>query len=253
MAKSTKKIPKSDIIIHAAGYAQPQKFIEKGIETLLLNSKATYELIIKLKHGGKFLFLSSSEIYSGLEGDVTEEKVGNTNTDHGRACYIEGKRFGETIVHTLRKKNNIDAKSARVCLAYGAGVKKDDARVMSQFVDSALKFNHINLQDDGSAIRSYIFVGDVILMLLKIMLFGKQPTYNIGGKNKTSIKNLAMTIGKILNADVSFKKKQLNSFAPKSAFVSIKNYEKEFGIIKLTKLSKGLEQVIEWHKLLKKI
>lgn len=248
---SKKQLPKSDIIIHSAGYAQPSKFIEYAEETLLLNSRVTQELLLKLKKNGKFLFISSSEIYSGLIGNVTEERVGNTNTSHKRACYIEGKRFGETLINIYRNKK-IDAKSIRLCLAYGPGVKIDDKRVMSEFIESAISKQHITLQDDGSSVRSYIFIKDAIYMIMNILLLGKSNIYNLGGKRKITIKDLAKNIAKIFNIKISARKIKKNNSAPKSAFVSIKKYEDEFGKIKLTNINDGLIKTIKWHQLLNK-
>ena len=45
---SVKSLPKADLIIHAAGYAQPNKFLKNPIKTILLNTDATFQLIQKL-------------------------------------------------------------------------------------------------------------------------------------------------------------------------------------------------------------
>ena len=251
LAKSTTNIMLSDIVIHGAGYAQPQKFIENSMQTLLLNSLTTYELLKKTKKNGSFIFLSSSEIYSGLIGNIVEERIGLTNTLHPRACYIEGKRFGETLINTFKNKHNINAKAVRVCLAYGPGVKKNDKRVMSQFIDKALTEKEIQLLDSGSAIRSYVYISDVIKMIIDVLISSKDTIYNVGGKSKITIYQLAKEIGKITNVKV-VKKKEINkNSAPKSAFVSSSKYEKEFGKFKLTAFSDGISRTIKWQKLLK--
>ena len=251
LAKSTTNIMLSDIVIHGAGYAQPQKFIENSMQTLLLNSLTTYELLKKTKKNGSFIFLSSSEIYSGLIGNIVEERIGLTNTLHPRACYIEGKRFGETVINTFKNKHNINAKAVRVCLAYGPGVKKNDKRVMSQFIDKALTEKEIQLLDSGSAIRSYVYISDVIKMIIDVLISSKDTIYNVGGKSKITIYQLAKEIGKITNVKV-VKKKEINkNSAPKSAFVSSSKYEKEFGKFKLTAFSDGISRTIKWQKLLK--
>jgi len=251
LAKSTTNIMLSDIVIHGAGYAQPQKFIENSMQTLLLNSLTTYELLKKTKKNGSFIFLSSSEIYSGLIGNIVEERTGLTNTLHPRACYIEGKRFGETLINTFKNKHNINAKAVRVCLAYGPGVKKSDKRVMSQFIDKALTEKEIQLLDSGSAIRSYVYISDVIKMIIDILINGKDTIYNVGGKSKITIYQLAKEIGKITNVKVVRKKEINKNSAPKSAFVSSRKYEKEFGKFKLTSFFYGISKTIKWQKLLK--
>ena len=61
-------LPSADVIIHAATYGQPGKFADFPDETLKLNTLSTFCLLDKLRPGNRFLFLSSSEVYDGLDG-----------------------------------------------------------------------------------------------------------------------------------------------------------------------------------------
>lgn len=240
---------KYDCIIHLAGYGQPAKFMQKPMKTFLLNTAVVEKLLKKMNPKCYFLYLSSSEIYSGLLGNIKEDQIGTTSTDHQRACYIEAKRGGETIVNIYKNLFNINAKIARLCLAYGPGTKIHDERVLNQFIKKGLINNIIKMNDDGSALRSYIYIDDAIEMLLNILFFGKKTIYNIGGKSKISIYNLAKKIGKILSVPViKFAKKQKKIGAPKEARVSIMRYEKEFGKINLKNLDYGLNKTVEWQK-----
>ncbi len=102
------KIEKQNIIIFAGGYGQPSKFLENPIETIELNTSILINFLNKLSKNGKFLYLSSSEVYNKNEKiNLSEEKIGLTNTDDVRSPYIEAKRCGETIVNTfINKKKN---------------------------------------------------------------------------------------------------------------------------------------------------
>ncbi|SVE25020.1 uncharacterized protein METZ01_LOCUS477874, partial [marine metagenome] len=87
-----KDIPSSDCIIHSAGYGQPGKFLDNKIKTISINTLATIGLSKRLKSNGRFLFLSSSEVYSGCSNDKNkEDDIGTTTPNHPRSCYIEGK------------------------------------------------------------------------------------------------------------------------------------------------------------------
>lgn len=243
---------KFDIIFHCAGYAQPAKFISDPIATMRLNSFAIHNLLKRIAFKGNFVFLSSSEVYSGLEGIVSEDRTGLTTTSHKRACYIEGKKYGETLLQAYKNKLKLNLKIIRLCLAYGPGARINDTRVMSQFIDQLIKRKNIKMIDDGKAIRSYIFISDVIKIMLNIIIKGKDNIYNIGGKEKISIFDLAKKISKYFNNAKVYKKilAKKNFSAPKNAFVSIKKYENELGKIKLIKIDNGLEKTIKWHKLL---
>src|SRR3989344_5346427 len=175
------KLPEADLIIHASGYGQPGKFMIDSFKTIKLNTTVTMKLLEKLKPEGKFLFLSSSEVYSGLtKPPHKENEIGTTNTDHPRSCYIEAKRCGEAIVFAALAKN-IDAKSARLSLAYGPGTKTDDKRAINGFIGRAITERKIELMDAGEALRTYCYITDATQMMWNILLHGKENIYNVGG------------------------------------------------------------------------
>lgn len=245
----TKSLPMADLIIHAAGYGQPNKFLENPVETILINTTATAQLIKRLKNNGHFLFISSSEVYSGLDNPpFTENQIGTTTPQHIRSCYIEGKRCGEAICTTLSSSNN-HIIVARLSLAYGPGTKKNDQRVMNTFIKQAIIKKHIKLLDSGRAKRTYCYITDAIEMLLNIAVLGTKPVYNIGGKSHTSIINLAKLIGNYTKAKIIFPKiSKTVKGSPDNVFISMKLYEEEFGKKKYISLREGLKKTIIWQR-----
>jgi nucleoside-diphosphate-sugar epimerase len=242
-------IKKQSYIIHLACYGQPAKFIKNPVETFKLNTEILEKLLKKTEKTGSFLYLSSSEIYSGLNHKCTEDKVGNTNTDHIRAPYIQSKKAGETIINIYRNYFNVNAKSARLCLAYGPGNKKNDSRVLYELITKGLLKHEIKMLSTGFERRSYIYVADAVKMLINILFFGKKSIYNVGGKNIITIIQLANKISKILKVPIKkIKSNKFNIGSPNFAKIEIKNYENEFGEIKLLPLNKGLLKTIEWQK-----
>jgi len=242
-----KSIPTSDYIIHSAGYGQPGKFLDNKIQTISINTTATIGLSKRLKNGGSFLYLSSSEIYSGSDTEPnTESDIGTTTPSHPRASYIESKRCGETIVNSLRE-SGVNASSARLALAYGPGVRPGDKRVLNQFIEKGLN-GSIKLLDSGDAIRTYGYISDVVIMLLNILIKGKQPVYNIGGKSIVSIKELADIIGVEMNVDVRIPppNKSFMIEAPKKVGLDLSQIEVEFSHNEYVKLEQGLRRTIKW-------
>lgn len=243
------KYKKYDCIIFAAGYAQPSKFIENSIETIEINTFSLKKFILHLRKKGKFLYLSSSEVYNKNKKNIlTEEDIGNTNTNDPRACYIEAKRCGEAIANIYKKKYNLDIKIIRLCLTYGPGAKKNDGRALYEFIQRCIEEKKLLINDSGTAIRKYIYILDAIKMMLKILLYGKSLTYNVAGKEKITIGELAKKIGKITKKPVYFNKKLSLAGSPKNISLSIKKYENEFGKLKLIKINEGLTKTVSWCK-----
>lgn len=238
-----------DVIIHSSGYAQPMKFLNDSLTTIKINTNATINLLDALKPNGKFLFVSTSEIYNGNDSlNINEDQIGTTTPSHNRACYIESKRCGEAICHSY-KASGYDVKIARLSLAYGPFTKLGDLRVLNSLVDKGLNHETIELMDDGSAIRTYCYITDVIEMFWNILLHSKEVTYNVSGFSTSSIKELANEIGFKLNKPVIIPLTS-NSLtgSPKIVNISSEKYINEFQKQNFINFDNGLENVIDWMK-----
>ena len=245
------KIPNFDVIIHAACYAQPNKFLNDPIETLSLNTTSTIELVKKVKSGGKFLFISSSEVYSGLKSaPFSESQIGTTNTNHFRSPYIEGKRTGEAVVSAIRNQGKIDAKSIRLSLAYGPGTKINDARVINSFIAQAITSSKIILKDLGNAMRTYCYISDAIEMSFGILNSGLDNVYNVGGNSRITILELANLIASFTNSYVEFTEDKNSGVkgAPDDVWLDMSRTLSLVKKSEFVSLDCGIKNTIKWQK-----
>lgn len=243
-------LPHADIIIHAAGYGQPGKFMEDQIKTLKLNTVSTFALLDKLNPQGKFLFLSSSEVYSGSKNSpYRESQIGTTTPEHTRSCYIEGKRCGEAIINAYRQRG-IEAKSARICLAYGPGTKKDDARALNSFIQKGIMQGVIELMDSGEVKRAYVYVTDAVRMIWDVLLYGREGTYNLGGVSRITIVDLARLIAKTLDISVRIPEGTGQAIvgAPVDVFLNMEKMENEFKKNQYVDMETGIANTVSWQK-----
>ncbi|KAF0138697.1 MAG: hypothetical protein FD122_3726 [Stygiobacter sp.] len=242
------KLPNADFIIHCATYGQPGLFLENPVKTIHLNTATTLFLFKKLLPSGRFLFLSSSEIYSGsTEFPYKETTIGNTTPLHPRACYIESKRTGEAIINSYRQKG-VHASSARLALAYGPGTKRNDKRVLNSFIERAI-IGTIQLADNGEAKRTYCYVTDAVEILMKILMNGKEPVYNVGGHSEITIADLAKMIGRVTGSTIIFPEQNVSlNGAPSEVVLDLSLSEKEFSKIKYVSLHEGLIRTIDWQR-----
>ena len=243
------RLDKAELILHAAGYGQPGRFLENPSKTIRLNTEATLDLIEKVTSGGRFLFVSTSELYSGLPDGQShrEDQIGHTNTTHPRACYIEGKRCGEAICNSARS-SGIKAVSARLALAYGPGARPEDRRVLYTFIQKALKNGNIEMMDNGDARRTYCYAADAVRIMLRAVLEGCEPIYNVGGRGVLLIRELAEKIGSQLGVPVIYPQnaKPIEG-APGDVALNMSLYEKEFGVLEYVNFDDGLRKTIDWH------
>lgn len=234
-----------DYVIHAAGYGQPLKFTKDKLKTIEINTFYTDALFNFLKPGGSYLFVSSSEVYSGAPSPHKETDIGTTTPQHPRACYIEGKRCGEAICMAYRDMG-FDFKIARLALAYGPGTKKGDTRVVNQFIEQALMTGTIKMRDSGDSIRTYLYIDDCVDMLLNILFDGKSVVYNVGGVSTVTIKELAETICNLTRSSLILGDQPLVG-APDLVQLDLGKIISEFEP-SFTLLKEGLKKTIEYQK-----
>tara|TARA_B100000029_G_scaffold508829_1_gene596622 strand:- start:3673 stop:4716 length:1044 start_codon:yes stop_codon:yes gene_type:complete len=241
-----------DYCLYCAGYAQPSKFLSNAFETVSLNTTSLFRTFTNLffnNKNAKAVFISSSEVYSLNDNSKPHEETDKLNVSltHKRIPYILGKISGEHNVNSMRDLG-YDVKSARVSLCYGPGHTLDDSRVMSDLTKKAMKNNVIELFDDGSSFRKYQHISDCCVMLFNILIRGKHGVYNIGGKEETTIYDLAKIIGNKFEKEV--KKGKVNNdvitSAPKKVWVSLDRYEQEFESSDFMSLEDGMDNYLNW-------
>lgn len=250
-----KWFPGVDFAFYAAGYGQPGKFTATPTRTLEVNTVGLLNVLGCLNEGGRALYVSSSEIYSGnTKPPFHEGDVGTTSPQHPRGCYIEAKRCGEAICAAFNSDNRRShAVAARVALAYGPGTKQDDERALNQFIRQAILDRRIVLKDSGQVLRTYCYVADTVEMLLNVWLHGKHAVYNVGGKSKTTIAALARKIGELsggVEVDIPGSNSNAWGDAPDNVSLDMRLVEGEFRKTDFVSLDEGLKQTIDWQRIL---
>jgi UDP-glucuronate decarboxylase len=248
---------KTDYIIHGATYAQPGKFLEHHAETIRLNTAVT-ESLLKLaqRDHAKLLFLSSSEIYGNPDPahiPTPEDFPGLCPTDNVRAVYAESKRMGETLCYCYREFEGVEAKAARISMTYGPGVSIRDQRVMGQFINQALTNQKIEMLDDGSKERTFCYIADCMLMLLNILLYGKDFVYNVGGRDRISIRKLAQEICSLTDSTLVVKPSRERAaqnieVSPDRVQLDIGKVCTEFKLETFKPFREGLARTIAWNR-----
>jgi nucleoside-diphosphate-sugar epimerase len=243
----TNSIQQFDSIIHAAGYGQPGKFLRDPFKTISLNTTATEMLLSKAKQ--RFLFISTSEIYSGSSvTPCSEEQVGSTNTKHPRAAYIESKKVGETLSYLANKELGIQSNIARLALAYGPGARLDDERVLNQLIIRSLKEKELRLKGSGNGIRTYCYISDAVDLLLQIFLLGSGDIYNVGGYSRITITELASLIAKLTGVEFVPETSQIVDYSPAEVSLDISKVLELGGKNSFITLEEGLANTIDWYR-----
>ena len=146
--------------------------------------------------GARFLQASTSEVYGDPEvSPQREDYWGHVNPIGIRSCYDEGKRAAETLTMDYQRQFNVDTRIARIFNTYGPNMSKDDGRVVSNFIVQALRNEPLTVYGDGSQIRSFCFVSDLVEGLVKLFLKEKvNEPINIGNPMPITMVQLAQEV-----------------------------------------------------------
>jgi nucleoside-diphosphate-sugar epimerase len=242
-----------DYIFHLASPASPIDYQNYSEETLLTNSMGTIEMLkLAKKIGAKILIASTSEIYGDpLEHPQKESYYGNVNTFGPRSCYDESKRFAEAATYVYLHKYGVDARVIRIFNTYGPRMKKDDGRVVSNFINESLADNSINIDGDGTQTRSFCYISDMITGICAAMFSDntKGEIFNLGNSDEYTIKYLAEKIIKLTGSKSEIK--YMGTFRkddPMRRQPDISKAKKVLDWEPKVSLDEGLQKTIEYYK-----
>ena len=189
-------------IYHLACPASPPKYQGDPIYTSKVCYLGTLNVLeFAKKKNARVLLTSTSEIYGEPQiSPQIETYRGNVNTIGIRSCYDEGKRIAETLMMDFHRKYNIDIRIARIFNTYGPYMDKTDGRVISNFINQALKNMDITIYGNGSQTRSFCYITDQINGLVKLMNSNYCKPVNIGNPNELTIKEVAFKIIELTNS-----------------------------------------------------
>ncbi|MBI2195779.1 MAG: SDR family oxidoreductase [Candidatus Levybacteria bacterium] len=253
------KLKDVEFIFHLASPASPNKksarsYVNHPIETLLVNSLGTYNLLSLAKDtGAKFLFASSSEVYGDPSiSPQSETYFGNVNPVGVRSSYDEGKRFGEALTMGFIRKHGVNARIVRIFNTYGPKMQKDDGRVISNFINQALSGNPITVYGDGKQTRSLCFVSDMAEGIMKAMLAEgtKGEVINLGNPNEKAILEVAEMIKEMTGSNSQISFEDLPEDDPKKRNPDISKAKNLLSWNPKVDLKEGLERTIEYFRTL---
>ncbi len=192
--------PKVDMIFHLASRPAPEDYQKHPVETALANATGTDKMLdLARRSDARVFYASSSEVYGDAEMFPTPESYeGRVNPLGPRSCYEEGKRFGEALCKAYHDQYGLDVRIGRLFNSYGPRLRPDGlyGRVVSRFLLQAFRGDNVTVFGDGSQTRSFCYVADTIIGLLRLVVKEgvSGEAVNIGNTVETNIIDLANKI-----------------------------------------------------------
>jgi nucleoside-diphosphate-sugar epimerase len=239
-----------EAIFHLASPASPIGYMEHPIETILVNSQGTYQILeLARKQQARFLVASTSEIYGDpLVHPQTEDYWGNVNSIGPRACYDESKRLSETLTMEYYRQYQLDIHIVRIFNTYGPNSQIDDGRMIPNFITQALKNKPLIIYGDGTKTRSICYVSDMVDGLLRAM-FTPDTTgevFNLGNTEEHTVLEYAQTIIQLCgsSSNILFETSRVDD--PERRRPNIDKAQRILGWQLHVSMEEGLKRTIAW-------
>ena len=229
------------------------QFPEKVLENNFLLQKKAIEIAKKQKKLKKFIFFSTSEVYSGSNYYFRTPIPSSENTPltvneikNARTTYMLSKIYGEALCYhsklpfLILRPHNI----------YGERMGMD--HVIPEILKriASLKKNTKLKVYTPAHSRSFCYIRDAIKQICKLTNSSiKNEVFNIGNdKEEVSIKHTAKLCLKIVNKKARILDVCSNHNSPQKRCPSMKKTFKIIKREKFTILEHGIENVYKWYK-----
>jgi len=221
----------------------------KTVKTSVMGAINMLGLAKRVK--ARILQASTSEIY----GDPAihpqkEDYWGNVNTIGMRACYDEGKRCAETLFFDYYRQNHVDIRVVRIFNTYGPRMHPNDGRVVSNFIIQALQDENITIFGEGTQTRSFCYVDDLIIGLVRMMNNpdGFVGPVNLGNPTEYNMLELARLIIRLTGSKSRIEFQPLPMDDPKRRRPDISLAKEKLGWEPKADVEEGLKKTIEYFR-----
>jgi nucleoside-diphosphate-sugar epimerase len=240
----------TDTIFHLASPASPVGYMQHPLETILVNSNGTYQMLEQArKQGARFLMASTSEVYGDpLVHPQTEEYWGNVNPVGPRACYDESKRLGETLTMEFYRQYQTDVRIVRIFNTYGPNSAINDGRMIPNFIVQALNNEPLVIYGDGNKTRSIQYVSDLVdgLMLAMEHPHTTGEVFNLGSNDEHTVLDYAQIIIRLCNSSSKVVFEPVRTDDPERRRADSTKAYKMLGWQHKVTMEQGLQKTIEW-------
>ena len=237
-----------DYVLNFASPASPPDYYRLPIQTMLVGSTGTHNLLELAKEkSAVFMMASTSEIYGDPQvSPQLEDYWGNVNPVGPRSVYDEAKRFSEAMTMAYHREFSLNTRLLRIFNVYGPRMRPKDGRAIPNFIDQALNGESITIYGDGSQTRSFCYYQDEVEGIYRLLMSNLNIPINIGNPNELTILELAETIIELTGSRSQIIFQELPEDDPKVRRPDISRAKQHLNWQPVVELRQGLTQTIDY-------
>ena len=236
---------KIDTVVHIAARAGVRPSLEDPLEYVRTNIDGTVNILENMKKFDvkKIVFASSSSVY----GNCTAEKFSeDLKVTEPISPYAATKSAGEQILYTYSKLYNINTVCLRFFTVYGPKQRPDLA--IRKFVELIERDEPIPVYGDGTTMRDYTFIDDIISGIESAIAYSDSAyeIINLGGGSPVTLNEMIGTIEKVLGKKAVINRLPMQPGDVNKTVSDITKARNLLGYNPQTSFEEGIRKFVEW-------
>lgn len=248
-----------DTVVHLAAKAGVRRSHSDPIGYIDTNVLGTAQVFERAAAAavGHVVYASSSSVYG--ERSSAPFHV-DQPADHPVSVYAASKRAGELIAHSYATLHGLPTTGLRFFTVYGPWGRPDMAYF--SFADAILAGEPITVHGDGSAIRDFTYIDDVVEGLIRIAAVPPRPgedpgarlgasaapwrLFNIGHGSQATVNELVAILEELLGRPAIRHRGPLQPGDVRRTHADTSDLAEVIGYTPSTALRPGLARFVEW-------
>jgi UDP-glucose 4-epimerase len=242
------------LIVHCAGIAGVDTVLESPVRTMRVNVIGTYNVLeagLATKDTlERLVDFSTSEVFGSQAFRVAETSVSVTGSvGEARWTYAVSKLAGEHMAHAYHAELGLPTTSVRPFNVYGP--EQMGGGAIRAFIEAALAGEDLTIHGDGSQIRAWCYVDDMVEGTLLALEHPNAvgESFNIGNaRSAVTIYDLAQRIKRATDAPGEIVFRPLHYTDVELRIPNVDKARNLLGFESQVELDEGLARTVAWYR-----
>ena len=240
--------------VHCAAIAGVETVLQSPVRTMRVNVVGTYNALeaatATLDTLERFIDFSTSEVFGTHAFRVQEGQVSTIGSvGEARWTYAVSKLAGEHMAHAYHDELGLPAVTVHPFNVYGPGQIGGGA--IRAFIENALAGRDLTIHGDGSQIRAWCYVDDMVRGTLLCLEHENAvgQTFNIGNPRSTvTVFDLAQRIKRLSDCPGEIVFQPLHYADVELRIPNVEKAREVLGFEPQVELDDGLARTIAWYR-----